>query len=28
MLDNTKKELKPKYIVYSQPDGSKHRIGL
>jgi 2'-5' RNA ligase len=28
MLDATKKSLKPKYIVYSHPDGSKTRINL
>jgi hypothetical protein len=28
MLDDTKKELTPKYIVYSQPDGTKTKISL
>lgn len=28
MLDTTKKALKPKYIVYSHPDGTKTRINL
>ena len=28
MLDDTKKELTPKYIVYSQPDGTKTKINL